>query len=83
MSNNNKIYKELNLRLEQLTAKALKLAWDDKYILSVAVSQRSNELADGAKPLLNIDPKKVKFSELAIREIASGVLKIDSLIDKE
>ena len=71
------------MRLEQLTAKALKLAWNDKYILSVAVSQRSNELADGAKPLLNIDPKKMQFSELAIREIASGVLKIDSIVDKE
>ena len=71
------------MRLEQLTAQALKLAKNDKYILSVAVSQRSNELADGAKPLLNIDSKKMKFSEIAIREIASGVLKIEALVDKE
>lgn len=71
------------MRLEQLTAQALKFTSDDKYILSVAVSQRANELANGAKPLLNIDPKKMKFSEIAIREIASGVLKIDSIIDKE
>ena len=52
------------MRLEQLTAKALKFTSDDKYILAVAVSQRANELANGAKPLLNIDPKKMKFSEI-------------------
>lgn len=71
------------MRLEQLTAKALKFTSDDKYILAVAVSQRANELANGAKPLLNIDPKKMKFSEIAIREIASGVLKIEAIVDKE
>ena len=71
------------MRLEELTAQALKVAKNDKYILSVAVSQRSNELADGAKPLLSIDSKKMKFSEIAIREIASGVLKIEALVDKE
>ena len=71
------------MRLEQITAKALKLARNDKYILSVAVSQRANELANGAKPLLNIDPKKVKFSEIALKEVASGVLKIDDIVIKE
>ena len=71
------------MRLEQITAKALRLAKNDKYILAVAVSQRANELANGAKPLLNVDPKKVKFSEIALNEIASGVLKVDDLITKE
>ncbi len=68
------------MRLEQVTARALKHLKNDKYILAVAVSQRANELANGAKPLLNLDVKKVKVSEIALREISEGVLKIAEVV---
>jgi DNA-directed RNA polymerase subunit omega len=68
------------MRLEEILSKALKRVDNDRYILSVAVGQRADELSKGAKPLLeNSETKNMKYTDIAIKEIASGLLTIDSL----
>ena len=69
------------MRLEEILAEALEKTNNDRYILSVAVGQRADELSKGAKPLLDSQQTKhMKYTDIAIREIASGVLIIDGLI---
>jgi DNA-directed RNA polymerase subunit omega len=62
------------LRIEQITAKALERVDNDKYLLTAAVSKRSNELANGAQPLIAIESKKIKFTDIALQEIAEGLI---------
>lgn len=67
------------MRLETYIAQALKRLNNDRYLLTVAVSQRANELSSGAKPLIdNVNLKKDKFTEIAIKEIAQGLLKVEN-----
>lgn len=70
------------MRLEERMAKALKQVNDDRYILSIAVGQRADELSKGAKPLLKTNTQKMKYTDIAIDEIANGLLKIEGLVDK-
>ena len=66
------------MRLEEILAKALEKVGNDRYILSVAVGQRADELSKGARPLLESSKtKNMKYTDIAINEIASGILKID------
>ena len=68
------------MRLEEILAQALERVNNDRYILSVAVGQRADELSKGAKPLLdNAKTKNMKYTDIAIKEIASGVLVIDGV----
>ncbi len=70
------------MRLEEILAVALEKTNNDRYILSVAVGQRADELSKGAKPLLeNSQTKNMKYTDIAIKEIASGLLIIDGLVD--
>jgi len=68
------------MRIEEILAQALERVNNDRYILSIAVGQRADELSKGAKPLLasNII-KDLKYTDIAIREIATGVLVIDGV----
>lgn len=69
------------MRLEEILAQALEKVGNDRYVLSVAVGQRADELSKGAKPLLeSSETKNMKYTDIAIKEIASGVLKIDALV---
>jgi len=69
------------MRLEEILAKALEKVGNDRYILSVAVGQRADELSKGARPLLeNNKTKNMKYTDIAISEIASGILKIDGFM---
>jgi len=69
------------MRLEEILAKALEKVGNDRYILSVAVGQRADELSKGAKPLLDSnETKNMKYTDIAIKEIASGVLTIEGMI---
>jgi len=63
------------MRIEQLNAKALDQVGYDRYLLSVAVSKRVQELTDGAKPLVDV-AKNTQPTEIAIREIAEGLIKV-------
>ena len=71
------------MRLEERMSKALEKTNNDRYILAIAVGQRADELSKGAKPLLEQNTQKMKYTDIAIDEIASGLLKIEDLVDKE
>ena len=65
-----------NMRLEEITAKALNTAGIDRYQLAIAVAQRAKELENGAQSKLNIDLKTTKSTDLALMEIAEGLVVI-------
>ncbi|MEA3288771.1 MAG: DNA-directed RNA polymerase subunit omega [Campylobacterota bacterium] len=68
------------MRLEEILAKALEKVNNDRYMLAVAVGQRADELSKGAKPLLeSMETKDMKYTDIAIKEISSGLLKIEGV----
>lgn len=70
------------MRLEELVTQALKRVDNDRYVLSIAVGQRADELTKGARPLIqNISPN-MKFTDIALEEIAYGHLQIEGFVDK-
>lgn len=71
------------MRLEERMSKALERVNNDRYILSLAVGQRADELSKGAKPLLEKNTQNMKYTDIAIDEIANGLLVIEGLINKK
>ncbi len=65
------------MRVEQVTAQALKNVNYDRYLLASAVGKRAEALANGAQPLIDFDPKKFKFADVALHEIAEGKILVD------
>ncbi len=63
-------------RLEKISAQALERVNFDKYLLAKAVGKRAEELNAGAKPLVDVDVKKHKFTDIALMEIAEGKLSV-------
>ncbi len=63
-------------RLEKISAQALERVNFDKYLLAKAVGKRAEELNAGAKPLVDVDVKKHKFTDIALMEIAEGKLAV-------
>jgi len=68
------------MRTEQLTAIALEKVDYDKYLLANAVGKRAEAIANGAPSVLDIDTSDMKFSDIALQEIAEGKI-IASLKD--
>ncbi len=68
------------MRLETLTAKALEIEGLDRYQLAIAVAARADELLNGAQSKLNIDLKTMKATDLALMEIAEGVVLIKGFV---
>ncbi len=64
-------------RLEQITAKALEQLNQDRYLLSKVVGKRAEELNQGVTPLVDMDIKKYKATDIALYEIAEGKLNIE------
>jgi len=72
------------MKTEELTAKILKDNPNmDNYQLAIAVATRSDELLNGVRSKLNIDPKTIKAADLALMEIAEGLVKIKGFEDIE
>jgi len=71
------------MRTEELTAKALQTANIDPYQLAIAVAKRSEDLLNGAKSKLNVDLKTIKAADLALMEIAEGVVTIKGFVDND
>ncbi|AFV98086.1 MULTISPECIES: DNA-directed RNA polymerase subunit omega [unclassified Sulfuricurvum] len=71
------------MRLEQLTAKALETANIDRYQLAIAVAKRSEELLNGATTKLNVDVKKAKTADIALMEIAEGLISIKGFVPRD
>ena len=64
------------MRLEVLVAEALKHVDNDRYLLAKAIGKRANELSGGSAPLIDMDIKKFKATDIALREIAEGKLSV-------
>ena len=72
------------MKIEELTAKILEKNPNlDRYMLALAVAKRSDELLDGATSKLNIDPNSIKAADLALMEIAEGLITIKGFKDLE
>jgi len=70
------------MKTEELTAKILQDNPNmDNYQLAIAVAKRSDELLNGAPSKLNIDPKTLKAADLALMEIAEGLITIKGFRD--
>ena len=63
------------VRIEKINAKALEKVDYDRYLLSVAVAKRVEELSKGAKPLIEVK-KNTQPTEIAIMEIAEGLIQV-------
>jgi len=68
------------MRTEQLTALALEKVDFDKYLLANAVGKRAEAIANGAASELDIDTTEMKFTDIALQEIAEGKITV-SLAD--
>ncbi len=64
------------MRVEQITARALKNVNFDRYLLASAVGKRAEELANGAQPLVDYDPRRSKYADIALQEIAEGKITV-------
>jgi DNA-directed RNA polymerase subunit omega len=62
------------MRLEKIVAEALNRVDNDRYLLAKAIGKRANELSGGAAPLVDMDIKKAKATDIALCEIAEGKL---------
>ena len=60
------------MRTEQLTALALERVNFDKYLLANAVGKRAESIANGSPALLDLDTSSMKYSDIALQEIAEG-----------
>jgi len=60
------------MRTEQLTAKALEKVNYDKYLLANGVGKRAEKIANGAEILLDFDTTGMKYTDIALQEIAEG-----------
>jgi DNA-directed RNA polymerase subunit omega len=70
------------VKVEELTAKILQDNPNmDSYQLALAVAKRSDELLNGSTSKLNIDPKSIKAADLALMEIAQGLIKSKGFVD--
>jgi len=64
------------MRTEELTAKALENVNFDKYLLANAVGKRAEAIANGAPSVLEIDVTGMKYSDIALQEIAEGKITV-------
>jgi DNA-directed RNA polymerase subunit omega len=71
------------MRLEKIAAKVLKKVNNDRYILSLAISERAKRLAEGEEPLINIDKSKYKYTDIALMEMAEDKIEVESIVDKQ
>lgn len=69
------------MRSEEVAAKALKLVGDDRYKLALVVAKRAEALAGGAKSLLDIGVTKMKFADIALREVAEGKVALEGIVE--
>ena len=70
------------MKVEQLTAKVLEENPNmDRYQLALAVAKRADQLLNGSPSKLNIDPKSVKAADLALMEIAEGLVVVKGFVN--
>ena len=71
------------MKVEELTAKILdNNPTMDRYQLAIAVAKRTDELLNGANSKLSVS-KLVKEADLALMEIAEGLVTVKGFVDIE
>ena len=74
----------MTTKIEELTAKVLQNNPEiDRYQLSLAVAKRADELANGAPSKLSVSIKEIKPTDLALMEIAEGLVTIKGFVDNK
>ncbi len=72
------------MKVEELTAKVLNEHPNmDRYQLAIAVAKRCDELENGALSKLNVNTSSIKSADLALMEIAEGLITVKGFTDKE
>jgi DNA-directed RNA polymerase subunit omega len=70
------------MKVEELTAKVLdnnpKM---DRYQLALAVAKRCDELENGATSKLGINTSSIKSADLALMEIAEGLVVVQGFVN--
>jgi len=71
------------MKIEELTAKILDENSNlDSYQLAVAVAKRCDELENGAISKLNVNTNRIKSTDLALMEIAEGLVIVKGFTDQ-
>lgn len=69
------------MRVEELTAKVLdNNPLMDRYQLALAVAKRCDELENGAVSKLSINTSAIKPTDLALMEIAEGLIVVQGFV---
>ncbi|CAI6145100.1 MAG: hypothetical protein SPLUMA1_SPLUMAMAG1_01804 [uncultured Sulfurimonas sp.] len=72
------------MKTEELTAKILEMNPNmDRYQLALAIAARCDELENGAKSKLSVSTKSIKSADLALMEMAEGLVTIKGFVDLE
>jgi len=72
------------MKVEELIAKILDNNKNlDRYQLALAVAKRADELERGVSSKLNINSNSIKSTDLALMEIAEGLIVIQGFTDLE
>jgi len=72
------------MKVEELTAKILNENPNmDRYQLAIAVSTRCDELENGAPSKLSVNTTNIKACDLALMEIAEGLVRVKGFNDIE
>ena len=72
------------MKTEELTAKILTENPNmDRYQLAIAVAARCDELENGAQSKLSVNTNMVKAADLALMEIAEGLVVVKGFSDAE
>ncbi|WP_121021217.1 DNA-directed RNA polymerase subunit omega [Helicobacter vulpis] len=67
------------MRTEEIVAQALVKVDNDRYVLSNLIFTRVKQLGAGAKPLVALDAKHHKLTDIAILEIAQGKISLECI----
>ena len=69
------------MKIEELTAKVLTENPNmDRYKLALAVAKRSDELENGATSKLSVSNAHIKSTDLALMEIAEGLIDVEGFV---
>jgi len=72
------------MKVEELTAKVLEQnPLMDRYQLAIAVARRTDELENGATSKLSVTSNHIKSADLALMEIAEGLIVVKGFTKKE
>ncbi len=72
------------MKTEELTAKILEKNPNmDRYQLAIAIAGRCDELENGAQSKLSVSTKSIKSADLALMEIAEGLVVVKGFVDLE